>query len=212
MKLFRLSILALSFLMLMGLIPIMSCSQDDDVKSSYGSQLSLYWEGIGFPPDDDPDCQLVPCSCFAAFSVTISKVIVRRVDVESDPFDLLEGESITFDSKEYTDGNTFKAPDKTWRLDPGRYQLMSITVNAVEGSPDLNGDVNMNQELNAALPEQAYLILYMGDYCDVTFNLQEGWHKQLVFSFSCDDSVYYNRYTRKFVFDPVIYCTEPHCL
>jgi hypothetical protein len=198
--------------MLISLVPILSCSQKDDVKPSYDSQLTLYWEGIGFPVEDEPKCDLVPCACYETFSVTISKVIVRRLDVESEPFDLLEGESVTFDSKEYIDGNTFKAPGTTWNLDPGRYELMSITVDAVEAGPDLNGDVNMNQELNAALPAEAYLILYMGDYCDRTFNLQEGWHKQLIFGFSCEDSVYYNRFTQKFVFDPVIYCSEPHCL
>ncbi len=202
----------LSLLVLASFLFIASCSQTDDVKEKYTSSIRIGFGGIAFPDEDSPNCELIPCACFTSFDVTISHFIVQRVDIpDTEPFDLLDGRSYTFDAKEYMNGEVFYISSGGRAIDPGVYEAQSLTVESVQASPVLNGVDAMNDQLNSSLPAEAYLNFYMGPYCDYWFNVQEGYHKTIVLSFSCQDSIYFNRTTRIFSCDPVVYSIEAHC-
>ncbi|MEW5806056.1 MAG: hypothetical protein AB1756_01690 [Acidobacteriota bacterium] len=210
MKFLRL--MAISLLSLISLIVILSCESTDDVVSTHSSQLGMAWQGISFG-DYNPakSCEDQVCACFTSLKITVSKVMLQRIDIDgTEPFDLYGGKSYTFDAKVNANGNFFTIPDLPMTLDPGIYQLQSIMIDKVQASPDISGNGNLG--LNDAPPTSAYLNLQLGAYCSDTLNLQEGWSKILRAEFSCTESIRYNKSTKRFTFFPIIYIQEPHCV
>ncbi len=207
---FFLQVLAL--FVLASFLCISSCSQTDDVKDRYTSRIKIGFGGIAFPDEDAPNCETGPCACFTSFMVTVSHFIVQRVDIaDTEPFDLLDGRSYTFDAKKYMNGEVFYVSSTGRAIDPGVYEVQSLTVESVQASPILNGVDAMNDQLNSSLPAEAYLNLYMGAYCDYWFNIQEGYYKTIVLSFGCQGNVLFNTNTRIFSCAPEFNSVEAHC-
>ena len=143
MKLLRYLYLPFSLLIIFHLILLPACSEDDEIKARYDSNLLVSWIGPNFdcshriilgpcpifPPEEIPEnC---PCLYITSFRVTVSNFILKRIFEdfsEGDEFDFYQGRSYQINLKAATVGNPFVTPDFNATLAPSWYEVVSFQL------------------------------------------------------------------------------------
>ncbi len=212
MKILRHLYLPFFLLIIFHLILLPACSEDDDIRARYDSNLLVSWTGIAFdcpsnidlgpcpvfPPEDTPEnC---PCSYITAFRITVSNFIMKRIFEdfsEGDEFDFYQGRSYQINLTAATEGNPFVTPDFTATLTPSMYEVVSFQLDdfqiEVNGYPELELQLNADLHASVALP---WTIVpgesredYKAPFMRRKIALQEGYTRNLHINFGCADSI-----------------------
>jgi hypothetical protein len=191
MKLLRYLLLPIFLLVLFHLILLPACSEDDDIKARYDSNLLVSWIGFSFDcpfrvtkppacpfPEEEPEnC---PCQNITRFSVTVSNFLMKRIFEdfsEGNEFDFYQGRSYQFNLLAAPESNPFVTPDFNATLTPSWYQVVSFQID--DFRPDFSSPFFRRK-----------------------IALQEGWTRNLLIDFGCSESIDVRVLTCEQVEDP----------
>lgn len=224
MKLLRYLFVPVFLLVIFHLILLPACSEDDDIKAKYDSNLLVSWIGFSFNcpfridkppacpfPEEEPEnC---PCQHLTSFNITVSNFIMKRIFEdfsEGNEFDFYQGRSYQFNLRGATENNPFVTPDFNATLEPSWYEVVSFQIDdfqiEVDGFPELEQQLNDDLHASVVLPMTIVPRESRPDYRDAFFRrkiaLQEGWTRNLLINFSCSESIDVSVVTCDLVEDP----------